>query len=292
MEDRWSSANPRLDILRRQVERTVLKPFRLHGWSAEVVREVNRDDCILIAAQRGVIKTRIAVLYGSSEISNARYRELSNEVARIFFRGAPYMLDSYTRGVTVPVEPLGDFFPYLISMNRQVDPDCSSVDIPRRSATIRRLMAENPLESIIARLQQFTSKTLAAKLVERRAELEAAEIPADTVETKAVGIAYLMRGALDYVVSTPRDALNKRVLGLYYGTMALAQAEMLASPSGPTDLDAVEGMTRSGHGLYALPTPQDGFAEIQVGVLATGFFREWMRFLGHDIADCPKRRPI
>ena len=33
-----------------------------------------------------------------------------------------------------------------------------------------------------------------------------------------------------YVVSTPRDALNRRVLGLYYGTMALAQAEMLTSP--------------------------------------------------------------
>ena len=47
------SANPRLDLLRWEVERTVLKPFRLHGWAAEIVREVDRDDYIEIAAQRG-----------------------------------------------------------------------------------------------------------------------------------------------------------------------------------------------------------------------------------------------
>ena len=110
MEGPSSSANPRLDLLRREVERTVLKPFRLHGWSAEIVREVDRDDCIDVAAQRGAITTRIAVLYSSSGISNARYRELSNEVAHIFFNGQPHMLDSFARGVAVPVEPLGDFF--------------------------------------------------------------------------------------------------------------------------------------------------------------------------------------
>ena len=84
-----------------------------------------------------------------------------------------------------------------------------------------------------------------------------------------------------YVVSTPRDALNRRVLGLYYGTMALTQAEMLASPSGPIDLDQVEGMTRHGHGLYALAMPQGGFADLRVGVLASGFFPQWMKFLFH-----------
>ena len=289
MEGPSSSANPRLDILRREVERTVLKPFRLHGWSAEIVREVDRDDCIKIAAQRGAVATRIAVLYSSSGISNARYRELSNEVVRIFFNGQPHMLDSFTRGVTVPVEPLGDFFPFLVHLNRQVDPDRSPPVNSRRPPTVRRLTAENPLDSIIARLQQFTSKTLARRLVEKRADTEAIALLPEAIDSKAIGIAYSMRGALDYVVSTPRDALNRRVLGLYYGTMALAQAEMLASPSGPNDLDAVEGMTRYGHGLYALP--QGGFADLRVGVHASGFFPRWMEFLGHDISGYPKRRP-
>ena len=291
MEDRVTSANPRLDLLRREVERTVLKPFRLHGWSAEIVLEVDRDDCIEIAARRGAVATRIAMLYSNSGISNARYKELSNEVARIFFSGRPYMLDSFARGVTVPVEPLRDFFPFLVDLNRQVDPDCSPPVISRRPPTVLRLTAENPLDAVIARLQQFTSRTLARRLVERRAETESIPLPAEAIASKAIGVAYSMRSALDYIVSTPRDALNRRVLGLYYGTMALAQAEMLASPSGPTDLDQVEGMTRYGHGLYALPTPPGGFADLHVGVLASGFFPKWMKFLGHDTSGYPQPRP-
>ena len=269
----------------------MLKSFRFHGWSAEIVREVDLDDCIEIAAQRGAVATRIAVLYSSSGISNARYRELSNEVARIFFNGQPYMLDSFAKGVTVPVEPLGDFFPFLVDLNRQVDPDRSPPVIPRRPVTVRRLTAENPLEAVIARLQQFRSKTLARRLVEKRAETEAIALAPEAIASKAIGIAYSMRGALDYVVSTPRDALNRRVLGLYYGTMAFAQAEMLASPSGPIDLDEVERMTRYGHGLYALPMPQGGFANLHVGVLASGFFPQWMKSIGHDTSGYPGRRP-
>lgn len=100
-----------------------------------------------------------------------------------------------------------------------------------------------------------------------------------------------MRSALDYLVSTPRDPLNKRILGLYYGTVALAQAEMLASPSGPADLHAVEAMTRYGHGLFTLPPSHSGFADLHVGVQANGFFPQWMKFLGQDTSGYPATRP-
>ena len=135
------------------------------------------------------------------------------------------------------------------------------------------------------------SETLARKLVERRAETENIPLAPMAIETKATGVAYSMRSALDYIVSTPRDPLNRRVLGLYYGTMALAQAEMLASPSGPIDLDKVEGMTRYGHGLHTLPGSHGGFADFHVGVLAKGFFPRWTKFLGHDISRYPNTRP-
>lgn len=286
-----NSGNSSLDFLREEVGREILEPFRFHGWSAEIVREIDRDDCIVITARRGAVTTQIAVLYSSIGISKARYTELSGDVARIFVRGLPYMIGSVPRGLPVPVEPLDDFFPFLVDLNKQVDPDCSPPIILYKPPTVLRLTAENPLDAIIARLQQFTSSTLARRLVERRATTEAIEIRTEVVDSKAIGIAYLMRGALDYLDSTPRDALNKRVLGLYYGTMALAQAEMLASPSGPTDLDEVERMTQFGHGLYALPTPKGGFAELQVGVLAGGFFPKWMKFLGHDTSSYPQTRP-
>ena len=113
MEDRVSPVNPRLYLLRREVEQKLLIPFRLHGWCAKIVREVDHHDCIEIVAKRGAVATRIAVHYSSSGISNASYRDLSKRVDRIFFNGQPYELDSFANGVTIPVEPLDDFFPFL-----------------------------------------------------------------------------------------------------------------------------------------------------------------------------------
>ena len=235
--------------------------------------------------------TRIAAIYSSSGISKSENGALSNRVQRIFFNGQLYMPESFASGATVPVEPLGDFFPYLVDLNKQVEPDRSPPVMPRRPASVRRLTAENPVKAILARLQQFTSATLAARLVERRAATEEFVLASDTIEAKATGIAFSMRSALDYLLATPREALIKRVLGLYYGTIALAQAEMLASPSGPLDLDQVEGMTKRGHGLYALAGPEGGFADLRVGVLRTGFLPQWMNFLGHDTSCYPKRKP-
>ena len=291
MENENTSENPRLNLLRQEVERTVLKPFQSHGWSANIVRETDDDDCIEITAEKEPVTSRIAVLYSSSGISNAKYRELSTRVEHIFFNGQPYMLDTFAKNVPVPVEPLGDFFPFLVKLNKKVEPDRSPPIKTHKVAKVRRLTAENPLEAVITRLQQFTSVKLAAKLVERRAGTEGISISHETISNKATGIAYSMRSALDYLVSTTSDKLNKRVLSLYYGTMALAQAEMLASPVGPDDLEKVEEMTKQGHGLYALAAPNGGFADLHVGVLATGFLPRWMDFLGHDTSNYERRRP-
>ena len=45
MDDRLSQTNPRLNILRRKVDQNVLKPFRSHAWSAQIVRETDGHDC-------------------------------------------------------------------------------------------------------------------------------------------------------------------------------------------------------------------------------------------------------
>ena len=283
------SDNPRLAILRNEVEQTVLKPLRSHGWDAKVERESDGSDCIEVTASRGDARARLAVLY-SNAVANGFYKELEQRVDRIFHQGQPYMLESFAYGVKVPVEPLGEFFPFLLELNKRIEPDRSPVPKPRR-APARHLTSENPLEAILARLQQFTSVRLATKLVERRAAGEGVELTADAVATKATGVAFSMQSALDYVRASPSEPLNRRVLGLYYGTMALAQAEMLASPRGPADLDEVEGMTKQGHGLYTVPGPGGGFADLGVGVLATGFLPQWLTFLGADTTAFPRRKP-
>ena len=269
----------------------MLKTFRSHGWPAKIVHEIENLDCVEVTASRGAVRIRIAVLYSSSGISNVDYKELASRVDRIFFKGQPHLLDSFARGVSVPVEPLDHFFPFFIQLSRQLEPDRSPTSIPRKPAPVRRLTAENPIDAVMTRLQQFTSETLARNLVKRRAEADEIVLTPDVLRTKATGVAYSMRSALDYIDSIPRDPLNKRVLGLYYGTMALAQAEMLAAPSGPTNLGTVEAMTRDGHGLYTTTAKHGGFANLHVGVLANGFFPQWMKSLGYDTSDYPIRRP-
>src|SRR5262249_17922950 len=140
------------------------------------IQRLNARMTMLIASKslqkKATIAARIAVLYSSSGISNAKYKELAMRVDHIFFPGQPYMLETFAQGVTVPVEPLGDFFPFLVKLNKQVEPDRSSTIVARKSMPTRRLTAENPLQVVLTRLQQFTSVHLATKLVERRAANE------------------------------------------------------------------------------------------------------------------------
>ena len=290
VDSQGTSNNPRLNFLRREVEQSVLKPFRSHGWLVDSVNEIDRGSYIEIHAAKGGVTTRMAVLYSSSEISNTECRELSERVDHIFFSGQPYRLDSFAKGVSVPVEPLGDFFPFLVELNKQVEPARSAPIVARKTPAVRRLTAESPHDAVMARLQRFTSVTIAKKLVERRVGSEGYSISREITDSKATGIAYLMRSALDYLKPTSSDKLNRRVVSLYYATMAFAQAEMLALPSGPVDLDEIEGSTKNGHGLYALARPSGGFAEIRIGVLAKGFLPVWMNSLGHDTSGFSKSR--
>ena len=289
MNNQDTLGNPRIDLLQREVERTVLTHFRLHSWTVNITSINPQDDCIEITGNKGSVSTKIAVLYSSSGISNTEYRELSKRVDHIFYNGQSYMLDSFTLGVTVPVEPLVDFFPFFVKLSKQVEPDRSPAVVSRKEVTIKRLTAENPLETVISRLQQFRSVKLAEKLVQRRAETEGVSLSHEATYSKATGIAYTVRNALDYLVSTSSDKLNRRIVSLYYGTIALAQAEMLASASGPNDLDQVEKMTKRGHGLYTLPGSNGGFADLHVGVRATGFLPEWVKVLGHDTTIYPQQ---
>ena len=165
----------------------MLKPFRSHDWSAEIVLEVDRHDCIEIAASREGVATRIAVLYSSSEISNSHYSELSNRVDRIFLRGQPHRQDVLPGHGAVPVDSLDTFFAFLVDLSKQLQPDRSPAPVRRERPKVRRLTAENPLDAVIARLQQFTSETLARKLVERRAEAESIPLPSAAAETNGHG---------------------------------------------------------------------------------------------------------
>ncbi|MCE7030921.1 YaaC family protein [Jiella avicenniae] len=282
--------NPRIKLLKQDAEQRFLKPFRSHGWSANIILEHDYHSSIEIEAVKAHRKVRIGLLY-SSATENSHYRILASSCERIFHSGSAYMLDSFAHGIDVPVESVEDFFPFLVSLNKEIDPDRTPKIFPSKPKKTRRITDENPLQAVVTRLIQFTSPKLAQRLVIRRAEEAGIFLREDQVKSKAAGVAFAMRNGLDYFDGLPSSKLNKRILGLYYGTIAFASAEMLALPNGVVDLDEVEGMTKQGHGLYTVSGINRGFGDLQVGVLATGFLPNWITTLGYDITDYPRRKP-
>jgi hypothetical protein len=102
----------RFEILRSDVERKILEPLRTHNWAANIEREVSEGEYFIIAAERAGVSYRIAVFY-TSATANGAYKQAAGQVERIFFNGAPYMVESFAHGLDRPVEPI-DAFPTLL----------------------------------------------------------------------------------------------------------------------------------------------------------------------------------
>lgn len=105
----FAQPNPRIAILRKDVEQAMLKPFRSHGWTADIVQEHDGHSSIEVVASKGARSVRIGILY-SSATDNTHYKALERRVEHIYFHGSAYMLESFARDVKIPIEPLGDFF--------------------------------------------------------------------------------------------------------------------------------------------------------------------------------------
>jgi hypothetical protein len=277
----------RMKLLRDAADQQLVKPFRTHGWTVTVSSESLSGEYLIVEATKSGATRRVALLY-TSATDNRHYKELDAAVDHIFTNGALYHINSFAYGITRPVAPVGEFFPVLVAWNKELAPVLEKPLPPPGSRNLRIITADNPLTGIWSRLDQFASVTLAEKLVTRRATERSVELTPEAIKSKASGLAFTIRNASDYFRNTPFESLNKRILSLYYGALALASAEMMASPIGPTDLDEIEGITRQGHGLYTVPSATDDFGGLNVGVLATGFFPRWVSFLGYDISRFPK----
>jgi hypothetical protein len=280
-----------MQILRDAADQQIVKPLRTHGWDVDAPTENQRGEYLLISAQKAGVTRRMALLY-TTGIDKIHYKALDGNVDAIFVNGEPRGLSQATQGVTLSVESVSDFFPTLVQWNKAVVPNALPPARPRVLRKTRRyITAERPLDGIWARLDHLASVQIAEKLVRQRASAAGVALDERLIRSKAAGMAFSVRSASDYFRSVPYEAMNKRILSSYYGTLALAFAEMLASPSGPADLDEVEGMTKLGHGLYTLPSATQDFGGLNVGVLASGFFPRYAAFLGYDTASFPKAKP-
>lgn len=286
----------RLGILRSDTDQLALTHLRLHGWEPITVRAVEQGEYLLVDAERGGSKHRIGVLY-SAGVANATYKALAPQVEHIFVRGgiSDENRKSFAYGITTPISALEDFFNLLATWNTDSAPGkfapvAKPTSLPKQPDH-RRLLSETPIDAIWLRLRQLGSVTLARKLVEGRAHTAGVSLSDDVMRTKAEGVAYALRNAIDYYNQRDVRNVSQRALNLYYGTMAFVFAEMLAAPSGATALAAIEDSTKYGHGLYTIDGPDGGLDQLVVGALASGLFPTWLKFLGLPTTSLSSRKP-
>jgi hypothetical protein len=285
----------RLQILRGRAEEKILAPLRKHGWSAKILREIEADSgYLVIEAERAGARHRVAMLYASAT-RNEVYRQLAAETEHIYLNGAPYMLESFTGGITTPVSVVDDFFDLLVKWNAEtqdavgIDPVAEEIHPVVQKNTV--IQSDNPIQGIWIRLRQLHSVTVARKTVQKRLE-QAGETRDDgAIQAKAEGLAFAVRNATDYFRLRDEQGVSQRVLNLYYGTLSFAFAEMLAKPQGPATLGEIEEVTKQGHGLYTVDGPTGGLNELVVGVIASGFFPRWMAFQDKPVGSLPARKP-
>lgn len=292
MSTNWQ---PRLDILRRDVERKILEPLRTHAWKAAIEQETGDGEYLIVSAERGGHRHVIAILY-TSATDNAIYKRLTLQVENIFVNGDLYMLDSFAYGLNKPVSKADDFHTLLLQWNQgssegkfaPIPPDSPPIAVGSRSERI--LSSEEPIQAIWLRLRQFQSVSLAKKLVEARAQKEGIDLDSRVIRSKAEGVAYSLRNASDYFQTKEVRNLSQRILNLYYGSMAFATAEMLALPKGQASLAEIEKHTKQGHGLYVLDGPYNGLDHLMIGVNNQGFFPAWMKSINLDVSHFPSKK--
>ncbi|WP_422035528.1 YaaC family protein [Reyranella sp.] len=283
-------AEARLDILRRDAEQKILEPLRRHKWDAKIEREA--AETLIIVAERGGHTHRVALIYSSST-ANAVYKALATQVEHIFFNGAPYHVEQYAYGIAKPVTSTDEFHSVMLEWNKasadgKFAPGNDEADeIESGPPPYRFMLAEQPLEAIWLRVRQFQSVKIAKQLVLRRAQAVNVELSDGDIQTKAEGLAFTLRNALDYFQAKEGRNVSQRILNLYYGTLAFAFAEMLAAPNGPKTLAEIEAKTTQGHGLFTIDGPSGDLDVLVVGVISQGFFTFWTEFLGHSNGDIP-----
>ena len=286
----------RLKILEGDVKRDIIAPFSLHNWKCTIDGQFPNGEYIVVTIKKANVGFKIALLY-SCATANEIYKVLDKTVDLIVINGSFYHLDSYAYGIETDVIEKSDIQSYIIKWNSFASDGKISVGGPDKPKIKPRefssyIQSESPINQIWSRIRQFKTKGLARKLVIERYSSEKKDISNEEMDQKAEGIAFCIQNGCDYFEAAGNQKLNQRVVSLYYGGIAFASAEMLASPNGPSSLEEVEGMTKYGHGLYTFDSiDNNSFEGFIVGALSNGFFRKWVEFLGSDVSIFSTKKP-
>lgn len=286
----------RLNILERTATEIISSKFENHNWQCEIIGIFPDGEYLIVSVSKGDINFKWALLY-TSATANQTYRKLDQEVDLIVIKGSFYYLESYAYGITTEIIEEKDFQRILISWNTQASDGKKSFGgqnkpIVKPKEFNNHIQSEQPINQIWTRIRQFKTKGLAEKLIIQLCDKAGSTLNPEDVASKATGLSFCIQNGCDYFEAASQQQSNQRVISLYYGAIAFASAEMLASPTGPTSLQDVENMTKFGHGLFTYDSIEENeFEGFLVGVLSNGFFKKWVEFLGCDVSEFPSRKP-
>ena len=286
----------RLDLLTKDAHSKIITPFELHHWNCEILQTEPVGEYLVIQVTNGDIQFKLGLLY-SCATDNLIYKKLDKEVDLIALNGGFYHLESYAYGISKEVIDVKNIQAHIVEWNTKASDGKKSLGGQKKPIITAKefnntIQSEEPITQIWSRIRQFKTKGLAEKLIIQRYEKEEIPLNMECIKAKAIGLAFCIKNGCDYFENAKNQKSNQRIISLYYGAIAFASAEMLASPSGPESLQEVENMTKFGHGLHTQDSIDDNaFEGFVVGILSNGFFKNWIAVLGHDVSTLPKSKP-
>lgn len=291
--------NVRTDI----IEKNALKSMKIItdklGWSLELLYVRDRNSYVVCELKKDSVSHKYAILYSQSTEREV-YESLSKEVEIIFIYGHDYKEKNFfSDGCTIPVIPSEEFLLVITDWNLEfhgisnegydIEKAPNKCDSKSERDKIF-IVEENPLEQIYTQLRALTSKSVVYKNVEYHARKNGVDYSEQIKQQKAEGVSFLVQNAIDYYDSAATENLTQRMLNLYYGTIALMEAEMLISGNEYSKLSEIEAITKNGHGMITLGEAEDGLNDYFVGIMKRGLFPAWLEHRKIDVSRFPDTR--
>lgn len=282
----------RMNILTSDFQRSTVPLLESHGWVWEIEDTVEQGEYLIIKIYRGNWTKRFAILY-SQQTRKEVYSVIQQRADACLIHGMN--LDpncSFSLGFSKPLELASNFINILKDWNKECPTE--EVNSPQKDCRgcVKTpikiyLTAENPSEQYWMLIKTLKSSEVCKRFLTERYP----DLSSEVIKSKSEGVAFLMQNSCDYFDSAQTQNPTQRLLNLYYGTLALIEADILMNSDKYTDLKAVEEITKGGHGLYIyIPENDYSINSLYTCILKNGLFAKWLNVLDYDTNDFPEKR--
>lgn len=282
--------NPRTLTLINNIKKDFQNVAVALGWTISLDKTHDDHSCIIFSVMRDAVVHKCGYLYSQSTAKEI-YRLLEKDIEIILIPRYGFSVDNtFSQGCKIPVLPDSDFLYVLTDWNLEyLGVESFVCNNNKREREIINIIEENPLQQIYTHLQSLTSNIVAKQAVKYHAKYKNYQFSHDVIESKAEGVSYLIQNAIDYYDNAATGNITQRMLNLYYGTIALMEAEMLIYGDKYTRLAEIENITKAGHGMLTFGDAKS-LKDFYIGVMNKGLFQAWLSHRNINVNDFPDSR--